>query len=74
MNLLNLGLAGYGIALAIHSLGDSLVISGFLIAFSLLVASILLIKFENNENATDHQLEVVLVAVLSLLGAVMSWL
>ena len=74
MNQLNLGLASYGIALAIHRLGDNIAFSWCFIGFSLVVAVILLLKFEGDENAFDNQLNLLLALVLSLFGGVISWL
>ena len=74
MQQLNLGLASYGIALALHRLGDSIAFSWVLVGFSLVVALIVLLKFENGEDAIDKQLNLLLVLVLSLFGGVMSWL
>ena len=73
MNQLNLGLASYGIALAIHRLGDSIAFSWSLIGFGLVVAVILLLKFEGNEDALDNQLNLLLTVVLSLFGGVIAW-
>lgn len=74
MQQLNLGLASYGIALALHRLGDSPLFSWILVGFTLLAAAIVFVKFENAKDAIDNQLDLLLTVVLSLFGGVVSWL
>jgi hypothetical protein len=74
MTELNLGLAAFGTALAIHRLADNIAFSWVFVGFSLAVTAITMLRFENGKNATSNQLNLLLCLTLSLFGGVMAWL
>lgn len=74
MRQLNLGLAAFGIALSIHRLADSIAFSLVFVVFSLAVAAVTMLRFENGKNAISNQLDLLLCLALSLFAGVMAWL
>lgn len=74
MTQLNLGLAAFGIALAVHRLADNTAFSWLLVAFSLGVTAIIFLKMEVKGDAISKQIDIMLCFTLSIFGGVLSWL